>query len=116
MDRHHRRATQFAVLLIGLLLMPARGAAPDVSGLLHWWPDPVEGTDEVTGRRGIRRGFGALEARPDARLGHAAGWTELGPGLTNQTFTLTFWMLPVHGLVEDHGAVLSQDSGLNDGW
>lgn len=101
---------------MGLWLSSERGVALDPAGLLHWWPDPVEGTDEVTGRRGIRRGFGALEAQPEVRLGYAAGWTELGPGITNQTFTLTFWMRPVDPVKEEFGAVLSQDSGLNDGW
>ncbi|MCW5556698.1 MAG: LamG domain-containing protein, partial [Verrucomicrobiae bacterium] len=93
-----------------------QGSAREASGLLHWWPDPVEGTDEVTGRRGIRRGFGELEAEPEVRLGYAAGWTELGPGITNQIFTLTFWMQSAGPSFEDYVAVLSQDSGLNDGW
>ncbi|HRI13786.1 MAG TPA: hypothetical protein PLX89_12365 [Verrucomicrobiota bacterium] len=115
MNRLSRLETQVAALIAGVLLQ-TQVAALEATGLLHWWPDPVEGTDEVTGRRGIRRGFGALEAQPDVRLGYAAGWTELGPGITNQTFTLTFWMQSVDPLNGEFGAVLSQDSGLNDGW
>lgn len=86
-------------------------------GLLHWWPDPAEGTDEITGRKGVRRGFGPVEENPDVRFGYAAGWVELGPGITNQTFTLSGWMLqPIRQFGPTSHAIISQNSGFHTGW
>ncbi|MCW5558220.1 MAG: hypothetical protein KIT22_10370, partial [Verrucomicrobiae bacterium] len=84
---------------------------------MHWWPDPAEGTDEVTGRRGVRRGFGAVGENPDVRLGHAAGWVELGPGITNHTFTLSGWLLQsLRPSVATRHVIVAQNSGPGTRW
>jgi len=99
-----------------LQLTIARAQVP-TDGLLHWWPDPAEGTDEVTGRKGIRRGFGPVEENPDVRFGYAPGWVELGPGITNQTFTLSGWLWqPSQQASATSHTIIAQDSGLGTGW
>ncbi len=110
---------KLAVALLGGWLLPwtIAGAEIPTAGLLHWWPDPAEGTDEVTGRRGVRRGFGAVEGNPEVRFGYVAGWVELGPGITNQTFTLAGWMWQPSRQTGPIGhAIIAQDSGLGTGW
>jgi len=99
-------------------LRAAEGASTRLEdGLLHWWPDPAEGTDEVTGRKGIRRGFGPVEENPDNRFGYAAGWVELGPGITNHTFTLSGWLRqPLRQTHAAGFAIIAQDSGSGTGW
>ncbi|HAB17260.1 MAG TPA: hypothetical protein PLX89_27765, partial [Verrucomicrobiota bacterium] len=105
-----------AILLVWLLTLTMVRAEVPSAGLLHWWPDPAEGTDAVTGRRGIQHGFGPIPSGPQARFGHAAGWVELGPGITNQTFTLTGWLQPWFLTFPEDTSIISQDSGLGDGW
>ncbi|MBX3733452.1 MAG: hypothetical protein KF791_12755 [Verrucomicrobiae bacterium] len=109
--------------LLWCLMVPDASAAaqtPPVipaEGLLHWWPDPAEGMDEVTGRKGVRRGLGPQASDPRARFGGLAGWMELGPGITNTTFTITCWIrrvLPDGGGA--NGGILVLDSGLQDWW
>jgi len=92
-------------------------AAPPTEGLIHWWPDPAEGTDQVTGHKGIRRGFGPTEENPEVRFGYAAGWVELRPGITNRTFTISGWRRepPLQSKGESF-TMLSQGSNLQDGW
>ncbi|MCW5556564.1 MAG: hypothetical protein KIT22_01775, partial [Verrucomicrobiae bacterium] len=110
---------KLAAALLGgfvLQLAIARAQVP-TEGLLHWWPDPAEGTDEVTGRKGIRRGFGAVEGNPDVRFGYVAGWVELGPGVTNRTFTLSGWLWqPLRQASTTGHTIISQGSGLGTGW
>ncbi|HAB18625.1 MAG TPA: hypothetical protein PLX89_26120 [Verrucomicrobiota bacterium] len=108
---------KLAVAILGgfaLMLAVVRAEVPS-AGLLHWWPDPAEGTDQVTGRRGVQRGFGPLPGSEN-RFGSAAGWVELGPGITNETFTLTCWLRPGVQTYPSSRAIVSQDSGLGDGW
>ena len=91
--------------------------APPTDGLIHWWPDPAEGTDQVTGRKGIRRGFGPTEKNPEVRFGYAAGWVELGPGITNRTFTISGWVRVAMPQLSPHShTILAHGSGLGDGW
>ena len=129
------RARRLLFLALALMLIQAKGqdassprsevqpnagepaASIPTRGLIHWWPDPVEGADRVTGRKGIRRGFGALDEFPEVRLGYAPGWVELGPGITNRTFTLTGWLMEAsRQTTPSMHTVISQDSGLEDGW
>ena len=113
-----------ALVLLWCLVVPDAIAAAQTSpafpteGLLHWWPDPAEGTDEVTGRKGIRRGLGPLASDPRARFGGLAGWTELGPGITNTTFTITCWIRRVlpDGGEPGGGAILAQSFGFGEEW
>lgn len=114
-------AQSIRLLLLALLpwVLSAQPAMDSLTqGLLHWWPDPAEGTDRITGRRGVRRGFGPVAEESEVRFGYAAGWMELGPGITNQTFTVAFWVRPSfkNPPVTDGATILSQDSGLDDGW
>lgn len=111
-----RRLGKLAVVLLGIGLISRTLCLAQVptEGLLHYWPDPAEAVDQVTGRRGIQHGFGPVSSAPEARFGLAAGWVELGPGITNRTFTLSFWMRSgLKPLFE--GQTLGQDL-LGDGW
>ncbi|HRZ36301.1 MAG TPA: two-component regulator propeller domain-containing protein [Candidatus Paceibacterota bacterium] len=65
------------------------------NGLIRWWPNLFDTRDEISGQEGVVMGVvppvepGADDA---TELGRETGWVQLQPALTNEVFTLSFWV------------------------
>jgi signal transduction histidine kinase/ligand-binding sensor domain-containing protein len=96
----------FAVLLAALgcaselLLAQPRVAGavvdlPVTNGLIRWWPNLFDARDEITGQEGVVMGvLPPVEtgAEDETEFGLATGWVQLQPAITNEVFTLAFWV------------------------
>jgi hypothetical protein len=72
----------------------SRTDPPATNGPIHWWPNPFDARDEITGQEGVVMGVLPVVdyLSPDrTEFGAQTGWVQLRPALNNTTFTLAFW-------------------------
>jgi ligand-binding sensor domain-containing protein len=68
---------------------------PVTDGLIRWWPNLFDVRDEMTGQEGVVMGVlppVETEGNDDTEFGPRTGWVQLQPALTNEVFTLSFWV------------------------
>lgn len=94
-------ATQLLALgWLGAVLNAQPIAAPQIqlpvtNGLIRWWPNLFDARDEVTGQEGVVMGVlppVATGAEDETEFGWQTGWVQLQPAITNEVFTLSFWV------------------------
>ena len=69
---------------------------PVTNGLIRWWPNLFDARDEITGQEGVVMGvLPPVETGADdeTEFGRRTGWVQLQPAITNEVFTLAFWVL-----------------------
>ena len=65
------------------------------NGLIRWWPNLFDVRDEITGQEGVVMGvLPPVETGADdeTEFGRQTGWVQLQPAITNEVFTLAFWV------------------------
>jgi signal transduction histidine kinase len=96
----------FAILLFCLLSFnlaladqsPLPALVPDLpvtNGLIRWWPNLFDVRDEISGQEGVVMGvIPPVEtgAEDPTEFSTETGWVQLQPAITNQVFTLSFWV------------------------
>ena len=68
---------------------------PVTNGLIRWWPNLFDVRDEITGQEGVVMGvLPPVEtgAEDETEFGRQTGWVQLQPAITNEVFTLAFWV------------------------
>jgi hypothetical protein len=89
-----------AALVLGVkaetaALSPLVPDLPVTNGLIRWWPNLFDVRDEITGEEGVVMGLlPAVEtgAMDETEFGWETGWAQLRPAITNEVFTLMFWV------------------------
>lgn len=64
------------------------------NGLIRWWPNLFDAREALSGEEGVVMGVlpSVPSGQPDpTEFGTETGWVLLGPGLTNQVFSASFW-------------------------
>ncbi len=70
---------------------------PVTNGLIRWWPNLFDVRDEVTGQEGVVMGVlppVATGADDETAFDRHTSWVRLQPAITNEVFTLAFWVWP----------------------
>src|SRR5436190_710020 len=68
---------------------------PVDNGLIRWWPNLFDARDEITGQEGVVMGvLPPVETGADdeTEFSRHTGWVQLQPAITNEVFTLSFWV------------------------
>ena len=68
---------------------------PVTNGLIRWWPNLFDVRDEITGQEGVVMGLlppVETGAEDETEFGRHTGWVQLQPAITNEVFTLAFWV------------------------
>lgn len=68
---------------------------PVTNGLIRWWPNLFDAKDEISGQEGVIMGLlppVATGAQDPTEFSRATGWVLLRPAITNEIFTLSFWI------------------------
>lgn len=96
---------------LGELGAQAQSASLAVTnGLIRWWPNPLDSRDEVTGQEGVVMGVQPPHESRDLDASwftRERGWAQLKPAITNESFTICFWIRPQSNL---YWHLLAQES------
>lgn len=95
---------------------PAAPTLPVTQGLIRWWPNVFDGRDVVTRQSGVLMGVfppAVTGERDPAQFGWEHGWVQLRPAITNEVFTLCFWMRTAPERQTSTVIGLGQQSGTN---
>jgi signal transduction histidine kinase/ligand-binding sensor domain-containing protein len=68
---------------------------PVTNGLIRWWPNLFDARDEITGQEGVVMGVlppVEMGADDETEFSQRTGWVQLQPAITNEIFTLSFWV------------------------
>lgn len=74
---------------------PALLDLPVTNGLIRWWPNLFDVREEITGEEGVVMGvLPPVETGADDETDFTdgTGWVQLRPAITNEVFTLAFWV------------------------
>lgn len=87
---------------------------PVTRGLIRWWPNLFDVHDVITGQEGVVMGLlPAVEtgAEDPTEFGRNTAWVQLQPAITNEIFTLAFWMMSRSKRPQLAARLLGQESG-----
>ncbi len=103
---------------ISLVGQPVAGGGvidlPVTNGLVRWWPNLFDARDEITGQEGFVMGVlppVPTGAEDSTEFGRATAWVQLQPAITNDVFTLSFWLLCRTNRPVSWSRLLGQESG-----
>jgi signal transduction histidine kinase len=68
---------------------------PVTNGLIRWWPNLFDVRDEITRQEGVVMGVlppVAAGEEDETEFNAETGWVQLQPAITNEVFTLSFWV------------------------
>src|ERR1041385_3220058 len=77
-------------------LAPLAPDLPVTNGLIRWWPNLFDARDEITGQEGVVIGvLPPVETGADdpTEFNRESAWVQLQPAITNEVFTVSFWVL-----------------------
>lgn len=90
---------------------------PVTRGLIRWWPNLFDVHDEITGQEGVVMGLlPAVETGADdpTEFGRNTAWVQLKPAITNEVFTLAFWMVSRTNRPQLAARLLGQESAAGE--
>lgn len=89
---------------------------PVTNGLIRWWPNVFDTREMMTGQDGIVMGIftNAATGQPDpTEFDWQSGWVQLQPAITNEEFTVAFWIVTRPNWTVANAIVLGQESATN---